>query len=248
MTYCLALALDQGFVMMSDSRTNGGVDNLSTYSKLAVVEKPGERVIALMGSGNLAVSQTVVHRLTTGEGAPTDGTFVQTLATVSSMLDAARLVGDCVRESYARDGAALLAQNYFFDLNFLLAGQIGGEPVRLFQIYSAGNFMESTPDAPFVQIGEYRYGKQILDRMARHDMQLEDATKLACLAMDATLRSNLSVGLPADLLVYRRDTLRVAQRRRINADDPYFAQLRGAWSEALAAAYGGLPAPPWPLG
>ncbi len=246
MTYCVGLLLEQGFVMMSDSRTNGGVDNLSTYSKLAVVEAPGERVIALMGSGNLAVSQTVVNRLTSGEGAP-EGTQPQTLSTVSTMLEAARLVGDCVREAYARDGAALLAQNYFFDLNFLLAGQVGGERMRLFQIYSAGNFMESTPDAPFVQIGEYRYGKQILDRMARHDMMLEDATKLACLAMDATLRSNLSVGLPADLIAYRRDHLRVAQRRRITADDPYFAELRDGWSEAFAAAYRGLPTPPWPL-
>ncbi len=247
MTYCVGLLLEQGFVMMSDSRTNGGVDNLSTYSKLAVVEKPGERVIALTGSGNLAVSQTVVNRLVSGEGAP-EGSTPQTLANVPTMLDAARLVSDCLRDAYARDGAALLAQNYFFDLNFLLAGQIGGERMRLFQIYSAGNFMESTPDAPFVQIGEYRYGKQILDRIARHDMALDDATKLACLAMDATLRSNLSVGMPVDLIAYRRDALRVGQRRRIQADDPYFTQLRDTWSEAFASAYRGLPTPPWPLG
>ncbi|MGE3928835.1 MAG: peptidase [Hyphomonadaceae bacterium] len=248
MTYCVALALDQGIVMLSDTRTNAGLDNIATFSKLAVIEKVGERVIAVMSAGNLAVTQAAVTRALEGKRAAGDTQPPTTLANIGSMFEAARLIGECVREVYAADGAALEAQHYAFDANFLVAGQIRGERMRLFQIYSAGNFIEATPDTPFLQIGEHKYGKPILDRVARYDTPLEDGVKLACISMDSTLRSNLSVGMPADLLVYRRDALKVAQRRRIQQDDFYFTAIREGWSNALRSAYKDLPSPPWPLG
>jgi putative proteasome-type protease len=247
MTYCVGLALDEGIVLLADTRTNAGVDNIATFSKLAVVEKPGERVIALMSAGNLAITQAVVARAIEGAGAPenADGKPPVTLATVPSMFDAARLVGEAVREVFERDGPALAAQNFSFEVSFLLAGQIKGRRLRLFQIYSAGNFIESTQDTPFLQIGEHKYGKPILDRVARYDTPVMDAVKLACVSMDSTLRSNLSVGLPADLLVYRRDALEVALKKRITDDDPYFRTIRDGWSAALREAYRAMPNPPW---
>jgi putative proteasome-type protease len=206
--------------------------------------------VALMSAGNLAVTQAVVARAVEGAGVKTeDDKPPMTLATAPSMVDAAQLVGDAVRAVFERDGEALAAQNYAFEVNFLLAGQIkGGKRMRLFQIYSAGNFIESTPDTPYLQIGEHKYGKPILDRVARFDTPIEDAVKLACISMDSTLRSNLSVGLPADLLIYRRDAFKVALRRRITDDDPYFRSIREGWSTALRQAYRDMPPPPWPLG
>lgn len=247
MTYCVALMLDQGIVMLSDTRTNAGVDKISTFSKLAVVEKPGERVIAIQSAGNLAITQAAVTRAIEGAPASTEHEPPRTLATAQTMFEAARVVGEAVREVYAHDGKALEAQDYAFDANFLVAGQIKGERMRLFQIYSAGNFIEATPDTPFLQIGEHKYGKPILDRVARYDTPLEDAVKLACISLDSTLRSNLTVGLPADLVLYRRDALKIATRKRISNDDPYFNQIREGWSEALRNAYRELPPPPWPM-
>jgi putative proteasome-type protease len=250
MTYCVGMALDQGIVLLADTRTNAGVDNIATFSKLAVCEIPGERMIALMTAGNLAVTQAVVNRCIEGAGAPEheDGAPPVTLSSVTSMNDAARLVGQAVREVFAADGQALQAQNFSFEASFLLAGQIKGRRLRLYQIYSAGNFIESTPDTPFLQIGEHKYGKPILDRVARFDTPIEDAVKLACISMDSTLRSNLSVGLPADLLIYRRDSLVAPIRRRITDEDPYFRSIREGWSSALRDAYRAMPNPPWPMG
>jgi putative proteasome-type protease len=249
MTYCVGLALEEGIVMLSDTRTNAGVDNIATFSKLAVVEKPGERVIAVMSAGNLAVTQAVVARVLEGAGAPKnpDGAPPMTLHDAPSMFDAARLMGEAVREVFHHDGPALAAQNFGFEASFLLAGQIKGRRLRLFQVYSAGNFIESTVDTPFLQIGEHKYGKPILDRVARHDTPIMDAVKLACVSMDSTLRSNLSVGLPADLLIYRRDALEVSLRKRITDDDPYFRSIREGWSSALRDAYRAMPNPPWTM-
>lgn len=247
MTYCVALRLDQGIVMLADTRTNAGVDNIASFSKLAVVEQPGERMLAVLSAGNLATTQAAVTRAIEGAGAAQTNDPPRTLATAPTMFDAARVMGEAVREVYAHDGKALEAQDYAFDANFLLAGQIRGERMRLFQIYSAGNFIESTPDTPFLQIGEHKYGKPILDRVARYDTPLEDAVKLACISLDSTLRSNLTVGLPADLIIYRRDALRLAARKRITGDDPYFNAIREGWSAALRNAYRELPPPPWPM-
>ncbi|WP_395645077.1 peptidase [Terricaulis sp.] len=247
MTYCVALLLDQGIVMLSDTRTNAGVDNIATFSKLAVVERPGERVIAVLSAGNLAITQAAVTRAIEGASAPIGADAPRTLANAQTMFEAARVLGEAVREVYAHDGKALEAQDYAFDANFLIAGQIKSERMRLFQVYSAGNFIESTPDTPFFQIGEHKYGKPILDRVARFDIPLEDAVKLACISLDSTLRSNLTVGLPADIVIYRRDALKLASRKRILSDDPYFNSIREGWSHALRNAYRELPPPPWPM-
>ncbi len=244
MTYCVGLYLDQGLVLLSDTRTNAGLDNIATFSKMHVLDLPGDRVIAVMTAGNLAVTQAVVARALEGAGADKDGDH-RTLANVPSMFEAARLVGDAVREVYARDAAALAAQNFGFEASLIVAGQIAGRRMRMFQIYSAGNFIEATKDTPFLQIGEHKYGKPILDRVARFDTPLDDAVKLALISMDSTLRSNLSVGLPADLMIYRRDSARVAQQRRIRDDDPYFREISGRWSAALRQAYRDLPTPDW---
>ena len=242
MTYCVGLHLQDGLVLVSDSRTNAGVDNVSTFSKMHVVESPGDRVITMLTSGNLAVTQSVVNLL--GEGVEVNGTL-ETLYDVPSMFRAAQLVGAAVRQVWKSDGPALAEQNIGFEASILLGGQIKGKPPRLYQVYSAGNFIEATSDSPFLQIGEHKYGKPILDRAVKFEMPIEDAIKLALISMDSTLRSNLSVGLPVDLLVLRRDELRVSLRRRICDDDEYFRMIRERWSAALREAYRSIPNPHW---
>ncbi|MGE3143197.1 MAG: peptidase [Hyphomonadaceae bacterium] len=244
MTYCVGLYLEQGLVLLSDTRTNAGFDNIATFSKMHALEIPGDRMIALMTAGNLAVTQAVISRVVEGAGAP-EGVEFQTLADVPSMFEAARLVGTAVREIYQRDGMALASQSLAFEASMSVAGQIAGRRMRMFQVYSAGNFIEATGDTCFLQIGEHKYGKPILDRVARWETPLEDAVKLALISMDSTIRSNLSVGLPADLLIYRRDAARIELQRRIRDDDPYFREISGRWSAALRQAYRDLPAPDW---
>jgi putative proteasome-type protease len=243
MTYCVGLNLREGLVMLADTRTNAGVDHIATYGKMHVVEKKGERVITLMTSGNLAVSQSVINLLS--EGVKLDGKL-ETLETVPSMFRAAQLVGKAVREVFSIDAAAMQAQNVSFDVSVLLGGQIKKRDLRLFQIYPAGNFIESTPETPFLQIGEHKYGKPILDRAVNYDTPVLDGVKLALVSMDSTLRSNLSVGMPIDLLVYRRDALELELRRRITEEDPYFQMIRQRWSDALRTAYRAIPQPNWP--
>ncbi len=242
MTYCVGLFLKEGFVLLSDTRTNAGVDNIATFSKAYLYEAPGERVIALLAAGNLAVTQSIVNLLR--EGVEFDGA-TETPLTVKSMFRAAQLVGQAIRQVYKADAEAMKAQSISFDVSFLLAGQIGVRTMRLFQIYAAGNFIEATVDTPYLQLGEHKYGKPILDRAARHDTDLHDGVKLALISMDSTLRSNLSVGLPIDLLVYRRDALAIELRRRITEDDEYFRMIRERWSEALREAYRAIPRPDW---
>ncbi|HYG88504.1 MAG TPA: proteasome-type protease [Azospirillum sp.] len=238
MTYCVGLYLEEGLVLLSDTRTNAGVDHISTFSKMHVVEVPGERVFIILSAGNLAISQSVIAFTQTG--VEVDGSL-QTLLTVPSMFAAAQLVGGAIRKVHATDGKALEEQHVPFDVSMLLGGQIKGESTRLFQIYSAGNFIEATSDTPFFQIGEHKYGKPILDRVVHHDTDLAGGVKLVLLSMDSTLRSNLTVGLPIDLLVYHRDSLRVDVRRRITEDDTYFRTIRELWSVALRDAYRALP-------
>jgi putative proteasome-type protease len=243
MTYCVGLFLQDGLVLLSDTRTNAGPDSIATFGKMHVVA-PGDRMIAMMTAGNLAVTQAVVSRVCEGAGIGPDEPF-ETLMTVKSMYEAAELVGDAIRKVYATSAPSFNQQNVFFDASIILAGQIEGRRMRMFHIYSAGNFIEATIDTPFFQIGETKYGKPILDRVAQHDTPLEDAVKLALISMDSTLRSNFSVGLPADLLVYRKDTQRVAMQHRIGDDDEYFRNIRESWSDALRKAYRDLAAPPW---
>jgi putative proteasome-type protease len=242
MTYCVGLDLRDGLVLLSDTRTNAGVDNISTFSKTYLFEQPGERFIALLAAGNLALTQSIINLLHEGLEI---GDTTETPLTAKSMFRAAQLVGEAIRRVYRIDGPAMQAQNVQFDVSFLLGGQIKGRSMRLFQIYAAGNFIEATVDTPYLQVGEHKYGKPILDRAARYDTDLYDGVKLALVSMDSTLRSNLTVGLPIDLLVYRRDTLKAELKRRITEDDDYFRMIRERWSEALRDAYRAIPRPDW---
>jgi len=241
MTYCVALHLREGLVMLADTRTNAGSDNVRTFRKLHVVEVPGERIFGIMTAGNLAISQAVMNLVT--DAAAQNGR--DTLFNVPNVLRAAQLLGDAVRQVYRDDGPALSAQNIAFDVSLLLGGQVAGGPLQLFQIYSAGNFIEAGPDMPFLQIGEHKYGKPILDRALTWDTPLEDGVKLVLISMDSTLRSNLTVGLPADLLVVRDGALKAERQYRINEDDPYFRMIRERWSSALREAYQSIPRPDW---
>ena len=242
MTYCVGLNMADGLVMLSDTRTNAGFDNIATFSKMHICEVPGERAICLLCAGNLATTQTVANLLS--EGIEVAGK-VHTLSTVETMFHAAELVGEAIRRVYHTDGPSMHDHNVSFDVTFLLGGQIRGRKTALFEIYSAGNFIETTPDTPYLQIGEHKYGKPILDRTAKYDTELYDGVKLARVSMDSTLRSNLTVGLPIDLFVYRKDTFRVELRLRLTENDEYFKMLRERWSEALREAYRAIPRPSW---
>jgi putative proteasome-type protease len=235
MTYCVALRLNRGLVFAADTRTSAGNDNVAVFRKLHYWRKVGERVIVLASAGNLAVTQSVVSLLNeqlVEELAPA----AESLFTVPSLYRAARLLGDAIREVRRVDGASLEATGGF-NASFILGGQIGTEVPRLFHIYPEGNFIEATDDTPFFQIGEHKYGKPIIDRVAEPTMRLGEAAKLALLSFDSTLRSNLSVGLPIDLLIYERDSLDVRRQKRIELEDEYFRKLSAAWSEALRSAF-----------
>ncbi|MFN4142360.1 peptidase [Aestuariivirga sp.] len=236
MTYCVGLLLDEGLVMAADTRTNAGVDNVGKFKKLYTWEKPGHAVFVLLTAGNLAITQAVVSLL--NEGAERKGAGAeQNLFAARTMFQAARIVGRAVREVKAIDAEFLHAQGDAFAASFIFGGQIGKERPRLFNVYAAGNFIEATVDTPFFQIGEHKYGKPILDRVARKDMKLGDAAKMVLLSFDSTLRSNLSVGLPIDMLTYEAGSLRIEHTRRFGLDDPYFQRLSLAWSKALRTAF-----------
>jgi len=242
MTYCVAMLLDTGLVFLSDSRTSAGVDQIGTFRKTSVFEQPGQRVLVLQTSGNLAVSQSVISVLR--ERLQGDGD-APNLMNVCSMFDAARCVGDALREVYRHDAEALRSFAVEFNTALVLGGQIGGEVPRLFSIYAAGNFIEATPDNTYFQIGESKYGKPIIDRVIRRSSSLNQAAKCALISMDSTIRSNLSVGLPLDLVMVRRDQLRVARHVTIGDDNAYYSGIRATWSEALRHAFAQLPEPDW---
>jgi putative proteasome-type protease len=235
MTYGVAMRLERGMVFAADTRTNAGVDNIAQYRKLNSWRQPGDRVVVLLSAGNLAVTQAVVSLL--NEQLTLNAEGATHLFNAPNMYRAARVIGDAVREARRVDGPALEASRAGFTASFIFGGQIGSERPRLFQIYAEGNFIEATDDTPFLQIGEHKYGKPILDRVARADMRLGEAAKLMLLSFDSTLRSNLSVGMPIDLLIYERDSLDVRREKRISADDEYFKKLSSAWSDALRQAF-----------
>ena len=244
MTYCVGLLLKDGLVMICDTRTNAGVDNVASFRKLHIIEEPGERVIALASSGNLSITQSIVSLLTEGMTDPVTGE-VETLAKAGTMFQAAQMVGRAVREIYRVDGPSLEQHNARFDVSLLLGGQIKGRRLRLFMIYSAGNFIEASPDTPFLQIGEHKYGKPILDRAVKYNTDLYDALKVGLISVDSTMRSNLAVGLPLDLMIQRRDALQTELTYRIEQGEPYFEDLRQRWSEALRATHQAIPKPPY---
>jgi putative proteasome-type protease len=244
MTYCAGILVDQGLVMIADTRTNAGLDNVSTFRKLNTFVVPGERVLALASAGNLAVSQSVVSLLAEGLENPKTGE-IETLDQAPTLFRAAQFIGRVIRHVRAYDAKGLEEAALAFDVSFLFGGQIRGGPMRLYMIYSAGNFIECGQDAPFLQIGEHKYGKPILDRAVKFTTDIYDALKIGLISMDSTMRSNLGVGLPIDIAVIRRDALATEVAHRIEAGEPYFHDLRERWSAALRAAHMAIPRPPY---
>ncbi len=242
MTYCCALRLDSGMIFASDSRTNAGVDHIATFTKMRVYEKKDDRVIVALSSGNLALTQGAInildrhHRLTDEQ---------ETIWNVDSMYDAAALVGDALREMHRRDAPFLTQANIESHSSLLVGGQIKGESPRLFHIYSQGNFIEATDDTPYFQLGESKYGKPILDRVISMATPQKEAAKCVLISFDSTMKSNISVGLPIDLLWYPRDSLRVGMQHRIREGDPYFTMLRSRWGGGLRRVFQELPDPDW---
>jgi putative proteasome-type protease len=244
MTYCCGILLRDGLVMIADTRTNAGVDNIATFRKLHTFNQPGERILAISSAGNLALSQSVVSTLNEGVTNPETGE-VETLLNAPTMFQAAQRIGRLVRNIHREEGEALEASDVKFDVSFLFGGQIKGARMRLFMIYSAGNFIECTTDTPYFQIGEHKYGKPVLDRAITYDIDLYDALKIGLISVDSTMRSNLSVGMPLDVMVARRDVCDAELTYRIEPGESYFADLRERWSAALRAAHIAIPRPPY---
>jgi putative proteasome-type protease len=243
MTYCVGILTGEGLVMIADTRTNAGLDNVATFRKLHVFRDPGKKLFALATAGNLGFTQSVISILREGLERE-DGRF-ETLLDQPSMFRAAQFVGEVIRRVYATDGPALEQHGASVEVSMLLAGQIEGRSLRLFMLYKAGNFIEATSDTPYLQIGEHKYGKPILDRAVTFGSDIYDALKLGLISMDSTMRSNLGVGLPIDILVMRRDAIIPEVEHRINAGEPYFHDLRERWSAALRRAHIDIPPPPY---
>ncbi|MBS3647134.1 proteasome-type protease [Pseudaminobacter sp. 19-2017] len=239
MTYCVGLKIDRGLVFMSDTRTNAGMDSISSFRKMHVWERPGERVIVLMAAGNLATTQNVVSLLN-GRDKVMEEHKPAVLET-PSMYQTARLVGDTLKKVIHMSAPGGERADSFFNASFILGGQIRGSVPRLFMIYPEGNFIESTEDTPFFQIGETKYGKPIIVRTYDRAMSFSEAVKLLMVSFDSTLKSNLSVGLPLDLLFYERDSFKVRLEKRIEYEDPYYRAISDSWSDALRNAFKSLP-------
>ena len=242
MTYCVGILLKDGIVFASDSRTNAGVDNFATFCKMTVFEQPGDRVITLLSSGSLAGTQAVVTLLRQRTAA-TDG--APNLLTAHTMFDVVMLVSDALRDVERRDASFLESGPVAFNASFIVGGQLRGEAPRLFRIYSEGNFIEAGDDTQFLQIGETKYGKTILDRVLTPTTSLSDATKCVLVSFDSTMRSNLSVGMPIDLVCYQRDSLEVHMRRRFLEGDAEFTALSANWSAGICSAFRDLPELKW---
>ncbi|HUU67172.1 MAG TPA: proteasome-type protease [Methyloceanibacter sp.] len=234
MTYCIGILLDEGVVLASDSRTNAGIDRVSTFRKMFSFDKPGERFFTLVTAGNLSLTQGVVSLMTEWLNNENPD---QDLYAVTSMFGAARVVGNALREIHKVDAGYLQQQEVDFTASFILAGQLKGGQLRLFMIYDAGNFIEAMGDTIYFQIGEVKYGKPILDRIIHHDTSLNDAAKCALISFDSTMRSNVSVGPPLDLMIYRRDSLKPGFTVRLEDDDPYLQAVREGWGGAIHKAF-----------
>jgi putative proteasome-type protease len=240
MTYCVAMRLHAGLVFLSDSRTNAGIDNVGTFRKMYAFENPGDRVMVLMTSGNLSLSQSIRQMVT--EYATPDG---KTIWTVNNMYEAAQIVGQAIRLVHARDAKALEDFGIDFNVRMVFGGQIGNESCRLFQVYSAGNFIESHDENPYFQIGESKYGKPIIDRVITPSSSLDEAAKCALISMDSTLRSNVSVGLPLDLLVYEAGSLAITRFVNITEKNRYFQMIRDIWGTQLKQIFESIEDPVW---
>lgn len=245
MTYCIGIRLDAGMVFVSDSRTNAGVDQISTFRKMIVYERPGDRFMVLLSAGNLSISQSVrellqVERLESGGDEPS-----VTIWNASSMFEAARVLGSVVRRVWRQDGPALKAAGIDFNCSLILGGQIGNEAMRMFLVYSAGNFIEATRETCFFQLGESKYGKPVLDRLITPLTSLDHAAKCALVSMDSTMKSNLSVGLPIDLVVYQAGKLQSNRVVCLDEFNPYFQLIHGTWGQRLREVFDGMENPQW---
>ena len=244
MTYCVGIRLNAGLVFLSDSRTNAGLDAISTFRKMIVYEKPGDRFMVLLSAGNLSISQSVreilqVEKLPNGDDEPI------TIWNAKSMFDATRVLGSAVRRVYEQDGPALKSAGIDFNASMIFGGQIKGEAMRLFLVYSAGNFIEATRETCFFQVGESKYGKPILDRVLTPTTPLDEAAKCALVSMDSTLKSNLSVGLPLDLLVYEEGSLSSDRIVCLDDQNPYFQMIHNTWGQRLREVFEGIDDPRW---
>ena len=240
MTYCVAMRLDSGLVFLSDSRTNAGVDQVGTFRKMTVFENPGDRMMVLMTAGNLSISQSIrqiIAERTTSGG--------KTVWTATSMYEAAQIVGEAVRTVYERDARSLREFGIDFNVSIIFGGQIQGERCRLFQVYAAGNFIEAHNENTYFQIGEAKYGKPIIDRVVTPATPLNEAAKCALISMDSTLRSNISVGLPLDLLIYEQNMLSVTRFVTIDEKNQYFQMIRNTWGQQLKSVFEGIADPVW---
>jgi putative proteasome-type protease len=242
MTYCTGVLLDEGMIFASDSRTHAGVDDIAKFCKMTVFERRGDRVIVLLSSGNLAGTQAVISVLNRHCAASDAAT---SLWGARSMFDVALLAADAMRDIERRDGEYLQQSEISFNASFILGGQIRGEPLRLFRIYAEGNFIEAGADTPYFQTGETKYGKPILGRVISRATPLADAAKCVLVSFDSTMRSNVSVGMPIDLICYKRDSLEVRMRRRFDEGDAYFTTLSRAWSEGSRQVFRQLPELGW---
>ena len=245
MTYCVGIRIDAGLVFLSDSRTNAGVDQIGTFRKMIIYEKPGERFIAMLSAGNLSVAQSIRERLQVESIARPPGEEPLTIWNATSMFDVARVLGTTVRRVQQEDGAALQAAGIEFNPSMIIGGQIRGEAMRMFLVYSPGNFIEATRETCYFQIGESKYGKPVLDRLIVSTTPLDTATKGALVSMDSTMKANLSVGLPLDLLVYREGALRSDQLVCIDDANPYFRMIHETWGQRLREVFDSLEDPRW---
>jgi len=240
MTYCVAMRVNDGLVFLSDSRTNAGVDQIGTFRKMSVFENPGDRMLVLMTAGNLSISQSI--RQIVSEYISPEGLSIWT---APNMHDAARMVGEAIRSVYDRDAVALEKFGIDFNVSLIFGGQIKGERCRLFQMYSAGNFIESHDENTYFQIGEAKYGKPIIDRVISPQTPLDEAAKCALISMDSTLRSNISVGFPLDLLVYESGSLAVGRFVTVDEKNQYFQMIRNNWGKQLKSVFEGIADPVW---
>ena len=242
MTYCVAMVLDAGMIFASDTRTSAGVDHILRFRKMRTFVNPGDRVLVILSAGNLSLTQSAVNileeRIRLADGA-------SSLMNARTLFEAATLLGDAVRQVRARDAPYLVQSNIDASATFLIGGQIAGDRQRLFCVYSEGNFIEATPETCYFQIGETKYGKPIIDRVVRRDISLTEAAKCTLVSFDSTMRSNVSVGLPIDLLVYEADSLAVRVQKTIDESDAYFQMIHDRWGEGLRRVFADLPDPEW---
>ena len=242
MTYCVGILVREGLILMADTRTNAGVDNISTYRKLRVLENSGDRVLAAASAGSLSVTQSALSRVELGVVMPDSGEK-ESLATAPTVFRCAQIVGQALSDAKASITMVVKDDKVSTDATLLFGGSIDGRKPRLFLIYGAGNFIECQSDTPYLQIGEHKYGKPVLDRMVNFETPMAEAIKVALISFSSTIRSNLAVGLPIDLMSIRSGSSKVELLHRIEADDDYYREMNDRWSNALRAAAAAIPLP-----